>query len=148
VQRQWSNASAKAGHDPCVPATTDPYFNVSPLATEKVYADLSAYHMGTNVKSMGYHVAVGETRTFPIGFWSDGPTDAWKIKVYEGNPLLGASTTKKLELSVSRDSGKNGEQAFITVKVLSAGKTKTELVTVVSTLGTRQTFMPILIGSK
>ncbi|MGZ3451071.1 MAG: hypothetical protein ACXWUG_22410 [Polyangiales bacterium] len=148
VQRQWSNASAKAGHDPCVPAPSGAYFNVSPLHTERVYADLSAYHMGTNVKSMGYHVAVGETRTFPIGFWSDGPTDAWTIKVYEGNPLLGTSSTKKLELSVDRSSGKNGEQAFITVKVLAAGKTKTEFVTVVSTLGGRQTFMPILIGSK
>ena len=52
------------------------------------------------------------------------------------------------ELSVDRSTGKNGEQAHITVKVLTAGKTKTELVTVVSTLSSRQTFQPILIGSK
>jgi hypothetical protein len=148
VQRQWSNASAKAGHDPCVPAAPGAYFSVSPLKTETVYADLSAYHMGSNVKTTGYHVAVGETRTFPIGFWSDAKTDPWTIKVYEGNPLLGAPSTKRLELSVDKNSGQNGEQAHITVKVLTAGKTKTELITVVSTLGTRQTFQPILIGSK
>jgi len=31
VQRSWSNASAAAGHAPCVPAPKDPNFNVAPL---------------------------------------------------------------------------------------------------------------------
>src|SRR5207248_11638159 len=31
VQRQWSNKSGAAGHDPCVPAPSRPYFNVTPI---------------------------------------------------------------------------------------------------------------------
>src|SRR5262249_9512097 len=29
VQRQWSNQSAAAGHNPCVPAARTPYFNMT-----------------------------------------------------------------------------------------------------------------------
>ncbi|HEY2365215.1 MAG TPA: hypothetical protein VGH87_02475, partial [Polyangiaceae bacterium] len=33
VQRSWSNASALAGHDPCVPALAQPYFAAAPVLT-------------------------------------------------------------------------------------------------------------------
>ncbi|MGZ6066854.1 MAG: hypothetical protein ACXWVM_30925 [Polyangiales bacterium] len=154
VQRQWSNASGAAGHDPCVPAPAGAYFNVTPLDLENVTADLSQLGGSTKTKVQGYKALVGETKTFTVGFYSDAKTDPWTIKVYEGNPVLGSggggggSTTKRLELSVDKTTGQNGEKAHITVKVNAVGRTKTELVTVVSTQGTRKTVMPILIGSQ
>jgi hypothetical protein len=39
VQRPWSNASALAGHDPCVPVLSDPYFNAAPILTDTITLD-------------------------------------------------------------------------------------------------------------
>ena len=39
VQRTWSNAAAKAGHDPCVPAPATPYIAAEPMFTESVPFD-------------------------------------------------------------------------------------------------------------
>lgn len=150
VQRQWSNASGAAGHDPCVPAAPGPYFNVAPLDLQPVTASFGGGGGGGTIKAKGFKVLVGETKTFTVGFYSDAKTDPWTIKVYEGNPLLGTPTGTSSHLTVSTDktSGQNGEKAHITVSVSSQGRSKTEYVTVVSTLGKRQTFMPILIGSQ
>jgi hypothetical protein len=149
VQRQWSNASGAAGHDPCVPVAPGAYFNVAPLDMETVTATLGGGGGGgTTIKAKGYKVLVGETKTFTIGFYSDAKTDPWTIKVYESNPLLGTPTTSHLTVSVDKTSGQNGEKAHVTVSVSSQGRSKTEYITVVSTQGKRQTFMPILIGSQ
>src|SRR5947209_6592361 len=36
VQRSWSNASAAAGKDPCVPGRPGVYFNAAPVVTDMV----------------------------------------------------------------------------------------------------------------
>jgi len=146
VQRQWSNASAKGGHDPCVPAPAGPYYNVTPLGTETITADFSALGGPKKVSSKGFVVAIGETRTIPLGFYSDAPTAAWSIKAIEGG-VSGPPSTPRVELSLDTTSGQNGQKAYLTVKVLQQGKTKTELVTIVSTANNVPHYMPILIGT-
>lgn len=146
VQRQWSNASAKAGHDPCVPAAAGPYYNVTPLGTETITADFSALGGPKKVTSKGYVVALGETRTIPIGLYSDAPMAAWTIKAIEGG-VSGPPSTPRLELALDVASGQNGQKAYLTVKALQQGKTKTELVTIVSTANNVPHYMPILIGT-
>jgi hypothetical protein len=144
VQRQWSNVSAAAGHDPCVPVfkgTT--YFNVTPLDLEDVTADLSALG-GSDATGKGYKVKVGETRQIPLGFYSDGPTAAWTIKAINGGIASRSSAGVDLELDVT--TGQNGQKAYLTVTVNTAGKTNTELITIVSTRAGQSHYMPILLG--
>lgn len=146
VQRQWSNASAKAGHDPCVPALANPYFNVTPLdMTDDVSMDLTQYGVG-KVKSKGYVVPVGETKKIPIGFYSDAPTDKWSIKLAEGG-IMGTSQKGKFDMTVDLEQGQNGEKAYIEIKTNTAARAGAGIITVVSTLGNTKHYMPILIGT-
>jgi hypothetical protein len=148
IQRQWSNKSAAAGHAPCVPVPSGAYFNTTPLLQENIQVDLSQLQGPSKQTTEGFHIAVNDTKTFQIGFYSDGPTDAWTIEAREGSPFSQApSTTHRLDLKLDKTSGQNGEKANLTAKVLQAGKTKGELVTIISTQGSKKHFMPILIGS-
>jgi hypothetical protein len=148
VQRQWSNASAAAGHHPCVPVPAGAYFNTTPLDLEDITVDLSQVQGPANQKTKGYHVKIGETKTFPIGFFSDADTGGpWSIRAAESNPVFGAPKTSRLKVSVDKTSGQNGEKAYVTVSVSAAGKTKAELITIVSANSTGTHYMPILIGS-
>ena len=145
VQRQWSNTSAQAGHDPCVPAPSGAYFNVTPLAEESIDLDLSALGAGT-ATTKGFKIKVGETKQIPLGFYSDGATGPWTIRAAEGG-IMGTSQKGRLTLSLDVTSGQNGQKAYLTVKVNVQGRTKGELVTIVSDDGTTKHYMPIMIGS-
>ncbi len=72
VQRGWSNVSALGGHDPCVTAPTDPYFNVAP---------------GTGKQNL--YLAVGETATIDLQPFADGKTGDWSLAVNETSKRYG-----------------------------------------------------------
>ncbi|HEY2367223.1 MAG TPA: hypothetical protein VGH87_12595, partial [Polyangiaceae bacterium] len=59
VQRLWSNASAKAGHDPCAPALNAPYYNAAPVLGDTVTID----YYGQKVSTKGVQVTVGNQTT-------------------------------------------------------------------------------------
>ena len=149
LQRSWSNKSAAAGHDPCVPAfKSAPFFNVTPLGLEDISVDLSSLYPSVGiVNTKGVQVAVGATRTIPLGFYSDAATPPWKISARLGGPGGGAKSGVDLSLDVKE--GENGQMANLTIKVNAAGKTGTQLITIVSTSksGGTSHYMPILIGS-
>jgi hypothetical protein len=152
VQRQWSNKSAMAGHNPCVPAAKgEVYFNVTPLALEDIDADLSALAgdaKGTDIQpTKGFKVKVGATRQIPLGFYSDAAMAGWTIKAIAGGIAGGHSSASSLDLTLDVTDGQNGNKAYLSVTVNTAGKTNTELVTIVSTHAGTQHFMPILIGN-
>jgi hypothetical protein len=65
VQRIWSNLSAAAGHDPCVPAPIgQPYFNAAPIK-------------GKNA----FQLSVGESVTFSVVAYSDAPVPGgWTVR--------------------------------------------------------------------
>ncbi|MDB4945349.1 MAG: hypothetical protein JWP97_4883 [Labilithrix sp.] len=145
VQRQWSNKSAAAGHDPCVPAYANRvFYNTTPLGLEDVDVDLSQLG-GGKVTTKGYNIAVGETRTIALGLYSDGPLKAWDIKAIAGG--IASRQTATVDLSLDVTSGQNGEKAYLTITVNSAGRTGSELVSIVSTYQGTPHYMPILIGS-
>ena len=150
VQRTWSNKSGAAGHDPCVPAPSDPYFNVTPLQLGLVNVDLSLLGGSASTPTKGVHIASGGTATFPIGFYSDAATSGpWTIKAVSGNPATGSMNgSTYLTASVDKTSGQNGEKAYVTVTVKTVGKLKGELLTIVSTLNGVNHYMPILVGSE
>ena len=147
VQRQWSNASAAGGHDPCAPVPDLPYFTVVPQGLESIVVNLSSVGGSSKTHTKGYTIAVGDTKTFTVGFASDGPTERWSIDALEGNPIYGPTTGgDHLDLSVAAATGKNGELGYVTVRVLTAPKSKFELLTLVSTDGGGTThYMPVLI---
>ena len=75
VQRSWSNASARAGHDPCVPPLADPYFNAAPVVTTQQQITLGSKVLTTD----GLSLALGETKTIALRLFSDGPTADWSV---------------------------------------------------------------------
>jgi hypothetical protein len=151
VQRTWSNKAGPAGHDPCVPAPSTPYFNVTPLNLEMVTVTLPAQLTGgaaMNLQSKGLHIPVGTTQTLELGFYSDGPTGGpWNLTYRLGSP---AAPTKPTYLTVSLDktSGQNGEKAYATITATSKGKLGGELLVLESKMNGLIHVMPVLIGSE
>jgi hypothetical protein len=152
VQRLWSNKSAAAGHDPCLPAAESVYFNTTLIAPEDITVDMHENGGPTNFATKGVRILPGQTKTFPIGFYSDGPTAGpWTILAYDGNPVnpISMATGPHLTISLDVASGLNGDKANVTVTVTSAGDMNAELLTIESRLGTEPAhWMPILIGSQ
>jgi len=160
VQRTWSNAAITAAHDPCVPAAPGPYFSVTPLSLDMVTYTIPTVLTGqptaTIVNTKGLLAPTGQSVTFPIGFYSDGPTSGpWTISVAAGNPLLGAQSLidmynpSSVTVSVDKTSGQNGEKAYVTVKVASEGSLfGGEIVTITSTLGGVSHYLPVWVASK
>jgi hypothetical protein len=136
VQRIWSNASAAAGHAPCVPAESSPYYNVVPLDPQSITVDTSALGGSAAMPTMGYSVAPGETKTFAIGLYSDGPTPAWDISAQDlGDPIalytgggFGGGGSPQLTAKTDLTSGKNGNIAYVTVTVNKTVTAKSDLL--------------------
>jgi len=145
VQRIWSNASAIAGKNPCVPEDPGtPYFNVTPLQQEFITTTGTT---GKLRRSKGYQIPVGSTRTIDVGFFSDAPTDAWTLTAKEGDGFT-APTTPHLTLTVDQGTGKNGNVAHVTVTVTSTPtKGNQILFSLLSTQGTVRHLMPVLVGA-
>jgi hypothetical protein len=141
VQRMWSNASAAAGHNPCVPLDGKAYFNVAPLDLGTVQA-LQPDRKNKTVA--GVAVLPGKSHDIALGFFSDDKTDAWTIEAVEGDGMT-TPKSKHLDVSLDRTTGQNGEKAYLTVHAKSAGPKRGTLVTVISTLGQTKHYQPILI---
>ncbi|HEX7665849.1 MAG TPA: hypothetical protein VF407_15085 [Polyangiaceae bacterium] len=114
TSRIWSNVAAKAGHDPCVPAPSDPYFNAVPDLSEDVsipeYISYGADgKLVSGGKTKGVKLAVGESATVDLVIYSDGPTAPITITPQE------ITTSPVLSLSLDRESGVNGERLHLTI---------------------------------
>lgn len=143
VQRQWSNASGAAGHDPCVPELSgEVYFNMTPLATE----DIQVIVNDAPVVTKGYKIKAGEKRQIPLGFHSAGATAPWTITAVNAS-LGGGPFNNDIALALDVTSGQNGQKAYLTVTVKTASPTNSELVTIVSTRNGIKHYMPFLIGN-
>jgi hypothetical protein len=143
VQRQWSNASGVAGHDPCVPEFSgEVYFNMTPLDTE----DIEVASSSSLATAKGYKIKAGTKRQIALGFYSEAATGPWKIKAVNGS--LGAGPAgNDITLTLDVTSGQNGQKAYLTVEVKTASGSNSELVTIVSTLNGTTHYMPFLIGN-
>jgi hypothetical protein len=127
VQRTWSNASARAGHDPCVPVPAgEVYFNAAPsLGVVTTSAN------GQAVQVDGVNAAVDASVTVPLHLFSDAPTSGpWTVTA---RPAAGWEG--ELTFSFDRASGADGDVLGMTVHVVGAGKYERELFVVTSTLG-------------
>jgi hypothetical protein len=153
VQRIWSNSSALAGHNPCVPVPQDVYFNVTPLNLADVTVVLPAEVTGGAASSettKGYVIPPGTSGQFQVGFYSDAATSGpWKITTSLGSGQLDSFNKSAVTATIDKDTGVNGEKAWITVNVTSSGSAFVgEEILIVSTLGSVSHYMPVWIAGK
>ena len=130
VQRTWSNASANAGHDPCVPVPAgEVYFNSIPKLDDNIAI------FGLNMA--GVSVPVGTKSTIDVELFSDADTSGpWTVKASEfAGPLAGGPAT--LKLSFDKSSGRNGEVLHLTIEALAANQFGASTFVIVSKLGTQ-----------
>jgi hypothetical protein len=124
VQRQWSNASAAKGSHWCVPALNEPFYNTTFLpqsGLDSISANLNVVG-GPVVQSKGFLLAVGETRTFPIGLFSDVATSGpFTLDVQGlGYPIAQDQSGNNIDngtatVTIDTPSGVNGDIAYVTV---------------------------------
>jgi hypothetical protein len=127
VERSWSNAAARAGRDPCVPAWPDVY-----VSAAAVLPDVVTLHAGGfDHTTKGVRIAVGASRTVDVQLWSEvqPPPGTWTVTATDMTPLLGGpadsltfswdanrgtnGTTLHLTISVQKPAGPVGGQAFM-----------------------------------
>ncbi len=96
VQRGWSNKSALAGHDPCVVAPAEAYFNAAPESGKQTV-----------------YLSVGESAVIALDAFSDGTTPSWTLAGVDLGPYFGAGST--LAFSFDKTTVNNGDVAHMTV---------------------------------
>ncbi len=155
VQRTWSNAAGPLGHNPCVPAPADSYFNVAILnlaeTTITLPPQLTGGTTAQNIQVKGVHIPVGQSAQVELGFFSDGPTSGpWTLSWHQGSPFNPNKATY-LNVTIDQTTGVNGEKAYATVTPTGESKLAAELLWFESTLGTGSTavkhIMPVVISS-
>jgi hypothetical protein len=119
VQRIWSNAAAKAGHEPCVPNPAGgPYFQSAPVLTENV--SFTSQIIGGAINSQGVTIPVGQSKTIEVDLFSDVPTDGpWTVSASDGVSAL-AGLAPSMSFSWDKTQGQNGDKLQLTVKVTAA----------------------------
>jgi hypothetical protein len=121
VQRTWSNLSAAASHDPCVPATTgSAFFDSAPVLPDTV---TFTSPITPNITTQGITIPVGQSKTIEVDLFSDGATTGpWTVtaadvlSTYYGSYGIPAS----LSFAWDRTSGVNGEKLHLTITVTQA----------------------------
>ncbi len=137
TQRSWSNASAKASHDPCVPVQAGvPYFNAVPVLPDQLNLG------GLSMK--GVKIPVGGTKTVDIKLFSDAPTGGdFTVEAIDASNFQGGGQT--LDLSFDQDHGQNGQTLHLSINVLSATQYKAEIFMLISSMnGQKNTWVGIV----
>lgn len=142
VQRTWSNAAAKAGHDPCVPAANEPYVAAAPVVKDTLSLDW----YGLPFQAKGVKIPVGGQATIDVDLFSDRSAPAWSLRAWDYNEIVTGSAPN-LQLSLDQDSGSNGDVRKLTIKVLSKNTDLgAEVFIIESDLGDEQSFWVGVVG--
>ena len=120
VQRTWSNASAAAGHDPCVPALSAPYQSAAPMLTEDDPLPDPGAGSGSGggsntmpLTTKGVAIPVGMSKTIDIALYSDAPGADWHLKAFDAAMLYGQP--QELTFSWDKTTGNNGDILHLTI---------------------------------
>ena len=120
VQRTWSNASAAASHDPCVPAPTAPFFDSAPVLDETV--TFTSGFTGT-VTTKGVTIPIGQSKTIEVDLFSDGDTGGpWTVEALDVLSTYYGSygLAQTLDFAWDQTSGQNGDKLALTITVSKA----------------------------
>jgi hypothetical protein len=137
IQRLWSNAAAKAGHDPCVPQPADEVFFQSDAVLSDTVVLTDSF--GNKSSTKGVKIGVGSSKTVQVQLWSEGPTSGdWTVEALDGAYMMGG--TANLSFAWDRTTGHNGDVLNLTITVNSANATwGGEIFAIQSTLGGHST---------
>ncbi len=113
VQRVWSNASAAAGHDPCVPVLDEAYFVAVPVLEQT----LPLAYQGQEVATRGVAVPIGASETLDVRLSSDLAVGDWSVSAAEASP----SSQAQLAFAWDRTSGNDGDVLHLTITRLADG---------------------------
>jgi hypothetical protein len=140
IQRTWSNASALAAHDPCVPVPpfNAQYYASIPRQNETVFVPNSP------TGADGINLAVGESKTVEVDLTSDGPTGAWTLSAVSDADV--GSQPATLSFAFDRTSGVNGQKVHLTITAVRRPTRGFELYRIVSKLQNRITAWWGLVG--
>jgi hypothetical protein len=113
VQRTWSNASARAGLDPCVPTSTvTPYFVAVPSA---LLDDVPITIAGSSQVTKGVKLSMNEERTIELDLVSSGDTHGpFSVRAIDRRAFFSLGPT--LTFRFDRPEGQNGEKIYMTVR--------------------------------
>lgn len=132
VQRPWSNASAKAGHDPCQPELdNEVYFNSAPVFPDMITLGGG----GQTFTTEGIKIPVGMTKTLELDLFSEAPTTGpWNVTV---QGLTRGGGAAPLSFTYDKQSGQNGDKIMvsITATAASTSPSKTSRLLITSQLG-------------
>jgi len=120
VQRIWSNASAAAGHDPCVPALATPYLGAMPVFAQSLPIP-SIFDDGTTVMTQGVQVAMSTPQTIEVDLFSDQPTGDFTVKADDVASALGGGPPE-LSFAWDQQTGHNGDKLHLTITRLQQGQ--------------------------
>jgi hypothetical protein len=111
VQRTWSNDSAAAGHDPCVPAMATPYLAAAPVLDE----DITITTHSNMIMTKGISVPLNTSKTIEVDLFSDAPTDTdFQVVAYDTAGLFGGSPSLSFQW-VTGSTGHNGDKLQLMV---------------------------------
>jgi hypothetical protein len=130
VQRFWSNASASAGHDPCVPELPNtPFFIAMPELNDTgvfIYDGVTGEPQNYTVSSV--NIPVGGTATVWVDVHSDGTLPDWDITAYDYNYFWTGDTSQELlDVSMPVTTGNNGDRLPVIITVKTAGNENTNM---------------------
>jgi hypothetical protein len=135
VQRSWSNAAAKAGHDPCQPADKSPYFNSMPVLTDSI-------SLGGQGSTKGVHIPIGSSGTIEVDLFSDAPTSGpWTVSATD------TSGAGSITFAWDRTTGQNGEKLHLTINAVKKTQYGAAGFTIKSKLNGRTTSWFGLVGN-
>ena len=129
VQRTWSNVSAAAGHDPCVPAPVTPYVAAAPL-----FGDVPFVVAGKPITTHGVQLANGSSTTVEVELFSDTPTEDWTVGVEDVASAV-QMLPAELSLTLDRTTGNAGDKLELTIERLKDGQGGGSELVIVSKVG-------------
>jgi hypothetical protein len=104
VARFWANSSAAAGHDPCAPAITTPYFNAVPVLPDQVSITLFTGPVLTS----GIAIPTGTTKTIDVQLFSDAQFGPWNLEADDATNFA-KTNAGELVFVWDKPTGTNGD---------------------------------------
>jgi hypothetical protein len=145
VQHVWSNAAAAAGHDPCQPNGTTPYFNSAPVMTDTVQIPNSVFGP---LETKGVKIPIGSSATIEVDLYSDGPTSGpWAVSALDLSSIFFGAASPALSFSFDKPTGQNGDILHLTIKSLAAGPLGAAPFWIESDLGQTSKFWVGVVGN-
>jgi len=116
VQRTWSNASAAAGHDPCVPVLSGAYHGVAPNLPDLTITS----HGGQQIMTKGLTANLNQPVQVEVDLFTDAPeTQLYSVVAYDAAQYGGGNSS--FQFNWEKYFGTNGDKLTLTITRTVAG---------------------------